>query len=49
MNKTAATVSAALVALGGLLALAPPARAARALAVTTEIYTRLVVGSVRCV
>ena len=56
MNKTAATVSAALVALGGLVALAPPAQAARALAVTTETRAVLlsashveVRGSVTCV
>ena len=56
MNKTAATVSAALVALGGLVALAPPAQAVRALAVTTETRAVLlsashveVRGSVTCV
>ena len=45
MNKTAATVSAALVALGGLVALAPPAQAARALAVTTETRAVLLSAS----
>jgi hypothetical protein len=55
MLRTAAAVSVALVALGGL-ALAPPAQAARALAVTTETRAVLlsptqveVRGSVTCV